>query len=69
MPVYRFHCQECGVEFDLRLAMQQIHERPLCPAGHADVRRLFLPPAVVFKGSGFYVTDQRKTVTPADPSK
>jgi putative FmdB family regulatory protein len=40
---------------------QHFSDPPLqrCPHGHHKVRRVFSPPAIVFKGSGFYVTDNR----------
>jgi predicted nucleic acid-binding Zn ribbon protein len=28
-----------------------------CPAGHEGVQRVFAPPTIIFRGSGFYVTD------------
>lgn len=33
---------------------------PACPVGHHTVRRVFAPPAVIFKGAGFYSTDHRR---------
>lgn len=61
MPVYRFVCQDCGVSFERRLPVADIHQHQTCPSGHANTRRVFSVPAVVFKGSGFYSTDHRKT--------
>jgi len=56
MPIYEFECLECGDHFELR---QSINQSPpaVCPAGHRSVRRLLSAPAIIFKGSGFYVTD------------
>jgi predicted nucleic acid-binding Zn ribbon protein len=31
-----------------------------CPKCKAEARRLFLPVPIIFKGSGFYVTDHKK---------
>jgi len=58
MPVYEYECLSCGLHFE----NSQHFNDPLlqqCPECHGKVRRLFSPPAIVFKGSGFYVTDNR----------
>ncbi len=34
---------------------------PACPNGHDGVHRIFNAPGIVFKGSGWYVTDSRKS--------
>jgi len=60
MPVYSFVCPVCGSHFEERLSFQADTHSILCPNGHDGVRRVFSAPSVVFKGSGFYVTDSRK---------
>jgi predicted nucleic acid-binding Zn ribbon protein len=46
-----------------------------CPECGGPVRRLFQPPGIIFKGSGFYVTDNRRssadqtTETKSEPSE
>ena len=60
MPHYTFRCEECGLVFDRYLSFQDSLENITCPQGHRQVIRLYRPPAIVFKGSGFYVTDHRK---------
>ena len=37
-----------------------------CEHCGAPVRRVFSPPALIFKGSGFYITDHRKTPASSD---
>ncbi len=56
MPTYEYECLICGTHFERR---QHFTDPPvhLCPQGHGQVRRVFSPPAIVFKGPGFYVTD------------
>jgi len=60
MPVYVYHCDACGEEFE---ANQRITEDPLtvCQCGEeGQVRRLLTAGAgVIFKGSGFYQTDYK----------
>jgi len=56
MPIYEYECAECGTRFD---RLQRFGDSPpeTCPNGHAQVHRLLSQPAIIFKGSGFYVTD------------
>jgi putative FmdB family regulatory protein len=59
MPVYTFRCDECGHKFDKQLAFSEA--APVaCPncRKHA-LNKVYKPAGVVFKGSGFYVTDKR----------
>jgi putative FmdB family regulatory protein len=59
MPTYDYRCLACGHRFE---AMQRITEAPLsrCPKCKGKVKRLIGGGAgVIFKGSGFYVTDSR----------
>jgi putative FmdB family regulatory protein len=58
MPTYRYRCSDCGNEFD---QYQKFADEPLtvCPACDGAIRRVIQPVGVVFKGSGWYVTDSR----------
>ena len=58
MPLYEYRCQTCGVRFERR---QHMNDEPVkvCPECGGEVRRLIQPVGIVFKGSGFYVTDNR----------
>ena len=60
MPTYDYQCDACDHSFD---AFQGISEEPLkkCPKCHKKkLRRLFGAGAgLIFKGSGFYLTDYR----------
>ena len=60
MPVYTYKCNNCEHRFEVR---QRFSDDPIkeCPHCHVngDVRRVSSPVGVVFKGSGFYVTDNR----------
>lgn len=59
MPVYEFFCPTCGQTFEKNLPISADLTRVRCPAGHTRVRRVYSAPPVMFKGSGFYVTDHR----------
>jgi putative FmdB family regulatory protein len=56
MPIYEYECAECGVHFD-KLQRFGDPSPDTCPNGHKQVHRLLSRPTVIFKGSGFYVTD------------
>jgi putative FmdB family regulatory protein len=74
VPTYGYRCQECGEEFDVWQRMSD-EAKAACPACGAAGKRLFFPAGIVFKGSGFYKTDSRKSSdgaakpsTPSTPS-
>ncbi len=58
MPLYTYRCSNCGNEFDLR---QSFSDDPIhiCPVCDGHVRRVIQQVPVLFKGSGFYITDNR----------
>lgn len=70
MPTYEYKCESCGYDFE---EFQSIKDPPLnkCPKCHGKVQRLIGPGAgLIFKGSGFYLTDYKKSnASPATTSK
>lgn len=59
MPIYTYRCDNCGVQFDRR---QSFSDAPLtrCPeCSKKTLRKVYQPVGIVFKGSGFYATDNR----------
>ncbi|MFO8043794.1 MAG: zinc ribbon domain-containing protein [Alkalispirochaeta sp.] len=62
MPTYDYQCDSCGHTFE---TMQSMKDAPLsvCPeCENASLRRLISGgTGVIFKGSGFYVNDSRKS--------
>ncbi|BBX86312.1 FmdB family zinc ribbon protein [Mycolicibacterium aubagnense] len=71
MPTYSYACTECDNRFD---AVQAFSDDALteCPKCHGRLRKLFGSVGVVFKGSGFYRTDNRdskSSSTSATPAK
>ncbi|NLD45488.1 MAG: hypothetical protein GX657_18580 [Chloroflexi bacterium] len=68
MPTYGYKCEECGVTFE---RFQHFSEDPIktCPECSGPVRRVIFPVGIVFKGSGFYVTDNRAGSSTALPGK
>ena len=59
MPLYEYECRDCKNRFEVR---QRIVEEPIsvCPSCGGPCRRVIHPVGIVFKGSGFYITDSRK---------
>jgi putative FmdB family regulatory protein len=59
MPTYEYECKDCGHTFEV---FQNMSDAPLkeCPECGKEVRRLINGGSgVIFKGSGFYVTDKK----------
>ena len=59
MPTYEYKCLDCGIQFD---RFQGITEDPIqeCPECSGQTKRLIGAGAgLIFKGSGFYITDYR----------
>ena len=59
MPIYEYQCETCGVVTDIKHGFKETTDAS-CPKCGGALRRLFNPAGIVFKGSGFYVTDSRK---------
>jgi len=58
MPTYEYECKSCKYTFDV---FQSMSDDPLrsCPKCGKEVRRLINGGnGIIFKGSGFYVTDK-----------
>jgi putative FmdB family regulatory protein len=61
MPTYEYECTSCGHQFE---AFQKMSDTPLskCPRCGKKVKRLISAGlGIIFKGSGFYTTDNKKS--------
>jgi len=61
MPVYTYRCDSCGVQFERH---QSFQDAPLktCPeCRKKSLKKVITPTRVIFKGSGFYATDNRSS--------
>lgn len=61
MPTYDYRCNNCGFSFEF---FQSIKDEPLktCPKCKGEVKRLIgTGVGPIFKGTGFYQTDYKKT--------
>ena len=59
MPTYEYECEKCGHRFEVFQSMKD-EPKKRCPKCKGKGRRLIGTGAgMIFKGSGFYVTDYR----------
>ena len=58
MPTYVYKCENCGYHFE---KLQKFSDKPVksCPRCEGHVKRVIHPTGIVFKGSGWYITDSR----------
>ncbi len=56
MPLYEYKCSTCGSSLEI---LQKVNEPRLekCPKCGGLLKKVLSPPALQFKGSGWYVTD------------
>ncbi|GGT33992.1 FmdB family zinc ribbon protein [Nonomuraea spiralis] len=71
MPTYQYACNDCGEQLEV---VQKFTDDALtvCPNCQGNLRKVFSAVGIVFKGSGFYRTDNRSSSTSASsttPSK
>ena len=70
MPTYEYKCRNCGHEFE---ELQSMNEPPLllCPSCKTEnlVRIMGGGSGLIFKGTGFYLTDYKKTSTSTGSGK
>ena len=61
MPIYVYECSKCHFNFERK---QRFDEEPVavCPECQGKARRVINSVPIIFKGSGFYVTDSRRSV-------
>lgn len=58
MARYDYKCPACGEQFEVEHPMSE-HPEVLCPQCGEKANQVFGASGIVFKGSGFYNTDQR----------
>ena len=65
MPIYEYLCQACSHRFEVK---QSIKDDPIksCARCGSAVDKLISSPAIMFKGSGWYVTDYSDKLKPTD---
>ena len=65
MPIYEYLCQGCDYRFEVK---QRVSDPPIATCercGHA-VNKVISSPAIMFKGSGWYITDYSNKLKPSE---
>ncbi|QFY12893.1 FmdB family transcriptional regulator [Nonomuraea phyllanthi] len=67
MPTYQYACNDCGEQLEV---VQKFTDDALtvCPACQGNLRKVFSAVGIVFKGSGFYRTDNRSSSSTSSSS-
>ncbi len=63
MPTYEYHCPACKKSYELRQGFDAETTHVCEQCGKGTAKRVLHAPKVVFKGSGWYVTDSRNKTT------
>jgi putative FmdB family regulatory protein len=58
LPLYDYRCRACSKVTEVRHGFREAHH-VACPECGGELARVFSPAGIVFKGSGFYLTDSR----------
>jgi len=63
VPIYEYQCTGCAYRFEVK---QSIKDDPIkeCARCGQPVTKLISPPAIMFKGSGWYITDYSDKLKP-----
>ena len=62
MPSFDYRCSKCEYEFEKFYSFEEYDrdKTPSCPKCKGHTKKIVYTPAVIFKTSGFYATDNRK---------
>lgn len=68
MPTYEYRCADCGSHIEV---VQSFKDDPLTTCGlcQGELKKVFHPVGVVFKGSGFYINDSRSSKAQTTPAQ
>ena len=64
MPIYEYQCEGCADKFEVKQSMKD-DPLTICQKCGKHVQRLISSPAIMFKGSGWYVTDYSDKMKPS----
>lgn len=62
MPIYQYKCKKCG---EITEKIQKFTDKPLtvCSYCKGNVEKIISAPGIIFKGSGFHITDYHRGKT------
>jgi putative FmdB family regulatory protein len=67
LPIYEYLCKKCQHQYDKREGFDAPALQK-CPRCGGKAQRVIHAPPIVFKGSGFYITDSRKASGDGEPA-
>lgn len=68
MPLYEYRCRNCGHQFEVQQAFSD-DALTECPECSGELRKVFAPVGISFKGSGFYKNDSRGSTSSTSSSE
>ncbi len=68
MPLYDYQCRSCKKTIEVRHGFKETFDDACADCG-GEMARVFTPAPILFKGSGFYLTDSRKSAESASGGK
>ena len=66
MPIYEYECEKCHHRFEVKKSFGE-DGKAHCPLCRSKASRIFTSVPIIFKGSGFYVTDHKKSNPASTP--
>jgi putative FmdB family regulatory protein len=60
MPLYEYRCRSCDHQFEIQQSFSD-DALTVCPECQGELRKVFNPVGIAFKGSGFYKNDSRSS--------
>ncbi|MGE0470135.1 MAG: hypothetical protein Nkreftii_001899 [Candidatus Nitrospira kreftii] len=67
MPIYEYQCEGCAYRFEVKQSMKD-DPLSICERCGKALQRLISSPGIMFKGSGWYVTDYSEKMKPPSSS-
>jgi len=64
MPTYEYRCMICNEVTEVKRSMEERDDEVKCSSCNGPAQRMFASPNAVFKGGGFYSTDNPKPQKP-----
>ena len=67
MPLYEYRCRSCNQQFEIQQSFSD-DALTVCPECQGDLRKVFNPVGISFKGTGFYKNDSRSSSSSSSTS-
>lgn len=67
MPLYEYRCRSCNHQFEVQQSFSD-DALTVCPECEGELRKVFNPVGISFKGSGFYKNDSRSSSSSSSSS-